>query len=79
MQQTFEVRAVWDEEAKVWITESNIIGLHLEAKSLEDFEALVFEYAREMIFANHISQEDFAATPPRDLIPAIVLKEPRAA
>ncbi|MEM8578822.1 MAG: DUF1902 domain-containing protein [Pseudomonadota bacterium] len=75
----FEVRAVWDDEAQVWITDSNIVGLHVEAETLEEFEALVFEHARDMIFANHVSDEAFATTAPRDLIPAIVLKEPRAA
>lgn len=50
----FVVRALWDDEAKVYVSESDIKGLHIEAETLEDFEAVIFEHARELIFENHI-------------------------
>ncbi len=78
-QRTFEVRAVWDEDAKVWIAESNITGLHIEAETLPEFEALVGEYAAELIVSNHLSDHEIASTPIKDLIPAILMREPKAA
>ena len=49
----FVVIPVWDDEAKVWYTDGNIIGLNLEAETLEELIGLVREYAGEMIEANH--------------------------
>jgi len=51
---TFFVRALWDDEAKVYVSESDIKGLHIEAATLEEFESVIFEHARELIFDNHI-------------------------
>lgn len=33
----FYVRPVWDEEAKVYYSESNIFGLHIEGETEEEF------------------------------------------
>ena len=51
---TFFIRALWDDEAKVYVSESDIKGLHIEAATLEEFESVIFEHARELIFDNHI-------------------------
>jgi hypothetical protein len=67
---TFYVRSVWDDEAGVYYCESDIIGLHIEAQTLDEFEVLMNEFAPEMIVANHIDPKDFARVPLRDLIPA---------
>ena len=75
----FEVRAVWDDEAQVWFAESDIIGLHLEAETLEEFEALVAEYAAEMILENHLQDADISPESLRKTMPAIFVREPRAA
>ena len=68
---TFFVKAVWDDEAKIYYSESDIIGLHLESKTLEKFEELVMELARELIIENHISNEDLHRRSVFDMIPAI--------
>jgi Domain of unknown function (DUF1902) len=67
---TFYVRSVWDSEAGVFYCESNIVGLHIEAQTLDEFEALMNEFAPDLIIANHIDPKDFATIPLRDLIPA---------
>jgi hypothetical protein len=72
----FEVRAVWDAEARVYYSDSDIIGLHIEADTLEEFERLVNAEAAELIVANHLTAKDFANLPLRDLIPALVWKAP---
>ncbi|MDJ0827922.1 MAG: DUF1902 domain-containing protein [Rhodobacter sp.] len=70
---SFDVTAVWDAEAKVWYSQSDIIGLHVEAETLPEFLDLVRDLAAELIVANHLSPEDIAGTPLRDLIPAVVI------
>ena len=72
----FTVRAVWDDEAKVYYSDSDIIGLHVEAASLAEFEVLMRELAPELIVANHISKPELASTPLSDLIPTIVWERP---
>ncbi len=53
----FYVKAVWDEEANVFYTDSNIKGLHIEADTIEEFRDLVKEFAPELIFNNHFKTE----------------------
>lgn len=79
MQKHYFVRAVWDSEAKTYYTESDIHGLHIETPSLQEFEELVFELGPEMIMSNHLTAEEIAATPLRDLVPTIVYQKPLAA
>jgi hypothetical protein len=47
------VRAVWDEDAGVFYSESDISGLHIEAETIEAFQDVLFELAPELIIANH--------------------------
>lgn len=75
---TFRVRALWDEEASVFYSESDIIGLHVEAPTFEEFEEVLMEVAPDLIVANHMTSSDFASTPLRELMPAIVLEMPLA-
>ncbi len=79
MQKRFYVRAVWDDEAKTYYTESDIWGLHIETPSLDEFEELVFELGPQMIMANHLTADDAAKTPLLDLVPTIVWQRPLAA
>ena len=79
MQKHYYVRAVWDDEAKTYYTDSDIWGLHIETPSLDEFEELVFELGPEMIMANHLTAEEGASTPLRQLVPTIVFQRPRAA
>lgn len=75
----FHVRAIWDEEAKVFYSESDIFGLHIEARTLEEFEEVLFEVASELVVANHLSEEDLAGKSLKDVLPAIVWERPLAA
>jgi Domain of unknown function (DUF1902) len=73
---TFSVKALWDAEAKVYYCESDIDGLHIETATLEAFEEVMFDAAVELIVANHMSPEELATTPLKDLIPAILFERP---
>ena len=53
MKRTFNVKAVWDDEAQVFYSHSDIGGLHIEAASLDEFEAIIIEEAPDLIIANH--------------------------
>ncbi len=63
----FYVKAVWDEEAKVFYTDSNIKGLHIEAKTLKKFWNLVNQFSPELIFGNHFIKKDFQNDSPPKL------------
>ena len=52
MNQRFHVEAEWDAEADVWISSSNIPGLHIEADTLGEFMELVAALAPEMLADN---------------------------
>lgn len=72
---SFVVSALWDEEAQVFYSESDIIGLHVEAPSIEEFEALVVDLAPELVIENHLKPE-LGSLSLRDLIPSIFLNRP---
>ena len=44
---------------------------------LDEFESLIVDLAPDLIIENHLSTEEVNTTPLRDLIPSIVLREPR--
>jgi len=48
----YTVTAIWDPEALVWISETDIPGLVIEADTSEEFFALVGELAPDMLRAN---------------------------
>lgn len=75
-QKTYEIKACWDDEAKVWYSESDIIGLHIEASSLEEFEEIMRDCAVELILTNHLTPEQLSSTPLRDLVPGILWQRP---
>lgn len=74
----YSVKAFWDEEAKVFYSESDIEGLHIEAPTIEAFEEVLFDAAVELIVANHMSADELANTPMKDLVPAILWQRPSA-
>jgi Domain of unknown function (DUF1902) len=78
VKRTFSVAAFWDEEAKVYVSQSDIIGLHIEAETLEEFEDIMHETAVDLIVANHFTAPEIASTAMRDLIPAILWQRPAA-
>jgi hypothetical protein len=72
----FSVTAHWDDEAKVFYSDSDIIGLHIEAATIEEFEAVMMEIAPGLVIANHVSKAELASSAPEDLIPAILWQRP---
>ena len=52
MGHTFHVTAVWDSEAKVFTSSSDIPGLVVEADTFEEFVSLVEALAPEMLETN---------------------------
>lgn len=79
MKRMFYVRAVWDEEAKVFYSDSDIIGLHIETATIEEFEEVMNDVAADLIFANHISAPDMANRTIRELVPTILWQRPQPA
>jgi hypothetical protein len=49
----FYIRPVWDDEAKVYISESNIIGLNIEAENADEIYEIAKDCAVDLIIANH--------------------------
>lgn len=72
-QRSFRIEAIWDDTEKVWYSESDIKGLHLEAASIEEFMSLIDEFASDLIVTNHLSKDDLTGKALRDLIPAVVV------
>jgi Domain of unknown function (DUF1902) len=52
MKQNFKVTAIWDSEAEVFTSTSNIPGLVVEAETFEEFVSLVEVLAPAMLEAN---------------------------
>ena len=76
MKRVFRVKAVWDAEAEVFYSRSDIEGLHIEASDLEEFEAIMMDVAPELIIANHWTVLEIAEHSFKDLIPAILWQHP---
>ena len=76
MLRRFFVKAVWDEEARIYVSQSDIAGLHIEAETVDDFEAVMRDVATDLVIANHISRAELETVPLRDLIPTIVWERP---
>ena len=72
----FTVKAIWDEEASVFVCDSDIEGLHIEASTIEEFEALMNELAIDLVIANHIPAAAFASKPMNEIVPAILWQRP---
>ncbi|WP_295707261.1 DUF1902 domain-containing protein [uncultured Brevundimonas sp.] len=52
MAHSFYVKAIWDSEAGVWCSESDIPGLVLETATLSEFESLARHFAPELLAEN---------------------------
>ena len=76
MPKVFHVRPVWDDEVKRWYSQSDVLGLAIETDTLDEFEEVLLEVAREVIFANHYSAEELVSTPLKDLVPILVWERP---
>ena len=76
MKRNFMVKAVWDDKANVFYSESDIEGLHIEAVTIAEFEEIMMDVAPDLIVTNHLSAPDIAEHPLKDLIPAILWQRP---
>ena len=63
----FYVNPVWDEDARVYYSDSNIFGLHIEAERISEFDALVQELAPALILENHIMRSESQARELREM------------
>lgn len=72
----FTVTAHWDAEAQVFYAQSDIIGLHIEAPTIEGFEAAMLEVAPGLVVANHFTQQELQTAAPEELIPTIIWQRP---
>lgn len=72
----FNVTALRDDEAKVFYSDSDIIGLHIEAATIEAFEEVMMDVAPGLVMANHVSKAELESLAPEDLIPAILWQRP---
>ena len=72
----FNVTARRDDEAKVFYSDSDIIGLHIEAATIEAFEEVMMDVAPGLVMANHVSKAELESLAPEDLIPAILWQRP---
>ncbi len=52
MKPSYFVEAVWDAEASVWVSDTNIPGLVIEADTLAEFEQVMNALAPEMLAVN---------------------------
>ena len=62
MKRSYVVTAVWDAEAQVFYSASDIKGLHVEADTLEAFETLVLDLAPNLIIENHLIPAELASS-----------------
>lgn len=72
MRRTFFVRAIWDDEAQVYVSESDIKGLHIETKTLDEFKEVLDDVAVELILANHVDRKDLTLESLADLVPILI-------
>lgn len=63
----FYVKALWDSDAQVYYSQSNIAGLHIETDTLHDFEEVMMDVAPELIYANVIAPLKAQNIPQKDI------------
>ena len=76
MKRIFRVKAVWDADAEVFYSQSDIEGFHIEAIDLDDFEAIMMEVAPNLIVSNHGTVPENDKRPLHELIPVILWQHP---
>jgi hypothetical protein len=76
MKRSFFVRAIWDDEAKVYYSETDIFGLNIETKTLDEFEEVMNALALEMIMDNHLATHHLISMPIRECVPTIIWQRP---
>ena len=79
MKRTFFVKALWDDLAKIWYSETDIDGLFINAKDLDEFEDVINEFAGDLVLENHwrrgqVPEETISST-----VPIILWQRPNLA
>ena len=72
MKRVFRVNAVWDTEAKVFYSQSDIEGFHIEASDVDEFESIMVDVAPELIVLNHRTAPNNGVCSPKEPIPVIL-------
>lgn len=72
----FYVKALWDDEAEVFYSESDIVGLHIEAATIDDFVSTMEELAPQMVVENHVTKQDFAKKSLLEMMSSIIFQPP---
>jgi len=52
MTSAYQIKAIWDPDAKVYYSETNVPGLVVEAETLPEFVSIAEELLPEMLRAN---------------------------
>ncbi len=79
MKRAFFVRALWDEEAKVWYSETDIDGLFINAKNLNEFEDVINEFAGDLVLENHWRHDQVPQELIKTTVPIILWQRPSSA
>ena len=58
--QFFFIKAIWDELTGVFYSESDIVGLHIEANTMDEFQHIMAENAFDLVAATHIKPREDA-------------------
>ena len=73
MADNFHVRGIWDDEAGVFYSESDVTGLHIEAPTWEAFVDLANAIVPELLEANHGPTGPHAGPVVRNIVVASAL------
>ena len=76
MKRTFYVKALWDDEAKVWYSETDIEGLFINSKDLDEFEIVINEFAGDLVLENHWKHENVSFDLITTTVPIILWQRP---
>ena len=73
---TFYVKAIWDPEVSVWISDSDIGGLTIETPNLETFEEVMLDVIPDLLIYNHRDQIELTEDGTLKAIPTIIWHRP---
>ena len=76
MKRVFRVDAVWDAEAEVFYSRSDIDGFHIEASDPDEFQAIMMDVAPELIVSNHRTGSEDSVRSPEEPISVILWRQP---
>jgi hypothetical protein len=79
MKTTFFVKALWDDEAKIWYSETDIEGLFINAKDLEEFEEVINGFAGDLVLENHWRRDQVSDELMKTTVPIILWQRPTPA